>query len=148
MANGFAETLAEALKQRRWSAYDVEEHGGPSNVSIWQYIQRGRKPTLESVERIAEVLGEDVDKWRTLAGYPPSVKRRAATMRQREGVGSRNGEVARRKRKQGDADLTPKAFDRLVAETRAAMERAGIRTEEDIDRLVAEVRAELRGKGA
>jgi excisionase family DNA binding protein len=45
-------------------------------------------------------------------------------------------------------DLTPQAFDHLMEETRAAAERAGYRTVEDLDRLIAEVRAERYGDTA
>lgn len=62
--------MRQRMDEREWTISDLARRVGvqPSMVSRWLRFQR---PTSDSVERIANALGGDVNRCLVMAGYPP-----------------------------------------------------------------------------
>ncbi len=71
-AGDIAHWLQRQLARREWSAADLSRQLGVGNSTVAMWLRRERVPNPQSVDRIADVLGADVDYLLTLAGHRPA----------------------------------------------------------------------------
>lgn len=83
----FGQWLASRMQAREWNNSDLARRLGtaPSVVSRW--VRGDRVPDPASCDRIADVLGVDVDLVLTLAGHRPAVEPLAPDDERRELLG-------------------------------------------------------------
>ncbi len=68
----FGEWLGLQLDRREWSGADLARRLGVANGNVSRWLRDERKPSSATVDRIADVLGIDVDIALTYAGHRPS----------------------------------------------------------------------------
>ena len=71
----FSDWLKDELRRREWNMSDLARRLDISPSVVGRWIRDGRIPTPESCDRIADVLGLDVDRVLVLAGHRPDIER-------------------------------------------------------------------------
>lgn len=70
----FPNWFREQLRRRDWNMSDFSRRSGFSTGVVGHWARGSRVPSPESCDRIADVLGVDVDTVLTLAGHRPAVE--------------------------------------------------------------------------
>lgn len=76
MQDPFRTWLAQQLAWREWTQADFVRRTGFSSGIVSQWMNGRKVPSSESVDRIADVLGADLDMVLALAGHRPNVEAR------------------------------------------------------------------------
>jgi transcriptional regulator with XRE-family HTH domain len=71
----FGDWLAGQLLSREWSKAEFARRLGVSNGDVSRWVRGVRIPRPDTVDKIADVLGVDVDLALTMAGHRPPVFR-------------------------------------------------------------------------
>lgn len=83
----FGRWLAERLRGREWTNSDLARRMGTSPSVVSRWVRGERVPDPESCDKIADVLGVDVDLVLTLAGHRPAIEPLAPDDERRELMG-------------------------------------------------------------
>lgn len=67
----FAEWLTRQLRRREWSGADLSRRMGSGNSTVTMWLNGYRMPSPASAERLADVLGIDLDVVLAQAGHRP-----------------------------------------------------------------------------
>jgi transcriptional regulator with XRE-family HTH domain len=68
----FETWVRQRLRQREWTQADLARKLGVPNSTVARWLNGKRRPTSESCDLIADVLGADLDQVLALTGHRPN----------------------------------------------------------------------------